>query len=300
MSKYLGNSEELDDTEEILPHGILEDNIASSALLTTIFNGIVGFKPKKSFTSALLQMTKTTDTQCKNISSAILWISRKLHTFLNDVCDAKTFAKYFEVDIIMNEQVSLFISKTEEFLAIVNSGNPASYAYCVDVYTTYLNEGTNLLKTLDQKSFEYKLMVKLLFKLKDMEGKDVNTAELGFDGPVVISFWATWCAPCKRELNAIHELYPDWQEETGVNLVAVSIDDQKTMNSVAVYANGKAWEYLVLMDTNGDFKRAMGVNNVPHTFLVDKDGNIVYSHNNYAAGDEEKLYEEIKKISTKK
>ncbi|MEN9442370.1 MAG: hypothetical protein RLZ33_2447 [Bacteroidota bacterium] len=137
-------------------------------------------------------------------------------------------------------------------------------------------------------------------KLKDMEGKVVNTAELGFDGPVVISFWATWCAPCKRELNAIHELYPDWQEETGVNLVAVSIDDQKTMNSVAVYANGKAWEYLVLMDTNGDFKRAMGVNNVPHTFLVDKDGNIVYSHNNYAAGDEEKLYEEIKKISTKK
>lgn len=181
LSKYLGNSEELDDTEEILPHGILEDNIASSALLTTIFNGIVGFKPKKSFTSALLQMTKTTDTQCKNISSAILWISGKLHTFLNDVCDAKTFAKYFEVDIIMNEQVSLFISKTEEFLAIVNSGNPASYAYCVDVYTTYLNEGTNLLKTLDQKSFEYKLMVKLLFKLKDMEAT-LKTFEMSLSG----------------------------------------------------------------------------------------------------------------------
>lgn len=135
--------------------------------------------------------------------------------------------------------------------------------------------------------------------LKDMEGKTVNTAELGFDGPVVISFWATWCSPCKRELNAIHELYPDWQEETGVNLVAVSIDDQKTMNSVAVYANGKAWDYLVLMDSNADFKRAMGVNNVPHTFLIDKEGNIVYSHNNYSPGDEEKLYEEIKKISAK-
>lgn len=137
-------------------------------------------------------------------------------------------------------------------------------------------------------------------QLKDMNGKSVNTSDLGFDGPVVISFWATWCSPCKRELNTIHELYTDWQEETGVNLVAVSIDDQKTMNSVPVYVNGKGWEYLVLMDPNGDFKRAMGVNNVPHTFLVDSKGNIVYSHNNYAPGDEEKLYEEIKKLAAEK
>lgn len=135
--------------------------------------------------------------------------------------------------------------------------------------------------------------------LTDLEGNKVNTSELGFDGPVVISFWATWCSPCKRELNTIHDLYSDWQEETGVNLVAVSIDDEKTKGSVPMYVNGKAWEYLVLLDPNGDFKRAMGVNNVPHTFLIDKDGNIVYSHNNYAPGDEEHLYEEIKKLAQK-
>jgi len=134
-------------------------------------------------------------------------------------------------------------------------------------------------------------------KLNDMKGNTVNTAELGFKGPVVISFWATWCAPCKKELNTIHDLYTDWQEETGVQLVAVSIDDEKTKSQVPIYVNGRAWDYLVLMDPNGDFKRAMGVNNVPHTFLIDQEGNIVYSHNNYAPGDEEKLYEEIKKLS---
>ncbi len=137
-------------------------------------------------------------------------------------------------------------------------------------------------------------------QLKDMNGKSVNTAQLGFDGPVVISFWATWCSPCKRELNTIQELYEDWQEETGVHLVAVSIDDEKTKNSVPTYVNGKGWEYLVLMDPNGDFKRVMGVNNVPHTFLVDAQGNIVYSHNNYMPGDEDKLYEEIKKVAKPK
>lgn len=136
-------------------------------------------------------------------------------------------------------------------------------------------------------------------KLKDMEGNEVNTGNMGFKGPVVISFWATWCSPCKRELNTIHEVYEDWVKETGVQLVAVSIDDEKTKNSVPVYVNGKAWEYLVLMDPNGDFKRAMGVNNVPHTFLIDQNGNIVYSHNNYAPGDEDKLYEEILKLVKK-
>ncbi|MDR0802114.1 TlpA disulfide reductase family protein [Fluviicola sp.] len=158
-----------------------------------------------------------------------------------------------------------------------------------------------VVSTLSMAQEDHQLIVKQLpsVKLVDMNGKAVNTAELGFKGPVVISFWATWCSPCKRELNTIHELYPDWQEETGVTLVAVSIDDEKTKAQVPVYVDGKGWEYLVLMDPNGDFKRAMGVNNVPHTFLVDQKGNIVYSHNNYAPGDEENLYDEIKKLAHK-
>lgn len=158
-----------------------------------------------------------------------------------------------------------------------------------------------VVSTLSMAQEHEPLVVKQLpsVKLVDMNGKAVNTAEMGFKGPVVISFWATWCSPCKRELNTIHELYTDWQEETGVNLVAVTIDDEKTKAQVPVYVDGKGWEYLVLMDPNGDFKRAMGVNNVPHTFLVDQNGNIVYSHNNYAPGDEDRLYEEIKKLVKK-
>jgi cytochrome c biogenesis protein CcmG/thiol:disulfide interchange protein DsbE len=135
-------------------------------------------------------------------------------------------------------------------------------------------------------------------QLSDLEGNMINTAELGLDGPIIISFWATWCAPCKKELNAINELYKDWQAETGVTLVAVSIDNEKTNRSVPVYVKAKGWNYLVLLDAKGDFKNGMGVVNVPHTFLVNTKGEVVYSHNSYAAGDEAKLFEQIKKLST--
>jgi peroxiredoxin len=134
--------------------------------------------------------------------------------------------------------------------------------------------------------------------IKDMEGKAINTANVSNDGkPIIISFWATWCKPCKLELNTIADEYDDWQEETGVKLVAVSVDDQRTTKTVKPVVNASGWDYDIWLDPNGDFKRAMGVNFVPHTFLLDGQGNIVYSHNNFVPGDEEELYEEILKIS---
>ncbi|MBW7867856.1 MAG: TlpA family protein disulfide reductase [Brumimicrobium sp.] len=138
-------------------------------------------------------------------------------------------------------------------------------------------------------------------QLKDLNGKTINTAKLTNDGkPIIISFWATWCTPCKNELNTIQELYEDWQEETGVKLVAVSVDDQRTASRVTPYVDSRGWEYEILLDPNSDFKRAMGVNNIPHTFLVNGEGKIVYSHNNYAPGDENNLYEHLLKISQEK
>lgn len=134
--------------------------------------------------------------------------------------------------------------------------------------------------------------------VKTMDGKKFNTSEIKNDGkPIIISFWATWCKPCVMELSAIAEKYQDWQTETGVKLYAVSIDDSKSMNRVSPFVNGKGWEYVVLLDANSDFKRAINVINVPHTFLIDASGNVVYQHTTYAEGDEDLLYEKIKKLA---
>ena len=101
----------------------------------------------------------------------------------------------------------------------------------------------------------------------------------------------------KGELNNIAEMYDNWVEETGVKLVAISIDDTRNMAKVAPYVNGKGWEYDVYIDPNGDFKRALGVNNVPHTFLVDGNGKIVWQHNSYSEGDEYELIELVEKLN---
>lgn len=136
-------------------------------------------------------------------------------------------------------------------------------------------------------------------QLKDLNGNTIDTGTLSNDGkPIVICFWATWCSPCKKELNNYAELYEEWQEETGVKIIAVSIDDQRSVSRVAPYVNSVSWDFTVLLDSNKQFAQALGVNNVPHTFLVDGKGNIVWQHNNYAEGDEEELHKELLKLKS--
>jgi thiol-disulfide isomerase/thioredoxin len=134
--------------------------------------------------------------------------------------------------------------------------------------------------------------------IKTMTGEVFNTSGIDNAGkPMIISFFALWCKPCLRELTAINDVYQDWQEETGVKLVAISIDDARSMANVMPTVNGNGWEYEFYCDPNGDFKRAMGVNMIPHVFIVDGNKKVVYQHTSYAEGGENELYEIVKKLA---
>jgi thiol-disulfide isomerase/thioredoxin len=129
--------------------------------------------------------------------------------------------------------------------------------------------------------------------LKTLSGATTTLAEIAaVDDLIVVSLWATWCVPCKNELDAVADVYDDWVSETGVKYYAVSIDDSRTAKRVRPMINGKGWEFEILLDENSDLKRAFGVSTVPYTIII-KSGEIVYKHTGYTPGFEDELYDQI-------
>ena len=134
-------------------------------------------------------------------------------------------------------------------------------------------------------------------KIENQEGKVISTKSLVDGTPMIISFWSTTCKPCIMELNAVNDNLYDWLEEVNMKVVAVSVDDARTVSRARAMTKGQGWDdFVCVYDKNQDFKRAMNVSLTPHTFIVDGKGNIVYSHSGYTPGSEQELFEKIKAL----
>ncbi len=133
-------------------------------------------------------------------------------------------------------------------------------------------------------------------KVQDKRGKAVSTAAwIDDETPFIVSFWSTTCKPCLKELDALSENYDDWNDETQFRVIAVSIDDSRSVARAKALAAGSGWDmFEVFYDVNSDFKRAMNVSMVPHVFVFDKNGKQVYTHTGYKPGDEEELIKIIR------
>ena len=129
--------------------------------------------------------------------------------------------------------------------------------------------------------------------LSDFEGQKTKIFDIIDDGKItIISLWATWCVPCIKELDAINEVYDDWKQELDFKLIAVSVDDSRSVRRAKVLVNGKSWPYEVYLDTNQDFKRALGTSFIPQTLIV-KNRKILYQHTGFQPGDEDYLFEKL-------
>lgn len=138
--------------------------------------------------------------------------------------------------------------------------------------------------------------------LTDIQGNSVKVNALGNEGyPIIVDFFATWCKPCIRELSAIAEVYEDWQKETGVKLIAISIDKAQDANKVKLLVNENEWPYeIILLDKNSELKQALSIQMIPYTMVINGKGKIVYRHYGYTDGEEENLLEIIRDAITDK
>ena len=128
------------------------------------------------------------------------------------------------------------------------------------------------------------------FTLEDLSGDFVELNQEVGEGPILLSFWATWCKPCIEELDEYKKLYNDYKDK-GFKMFAISTDDENTVAKVKPLVKSKGYNFPVLLDTNGDAVRLYYAQSIPYSVILDKDGMIIYSHLGYMKGDEVKVKE---------
>lgn len=134
--------------------------------------------------------------------------------------------------------------------------------------------------------------------------KDVNTGKkIAFNqtfekGKVtVVNFWATWCVPCKKEINNMRKRMDDWKKEADFNYMTVSIDESRAEGLVRSYAKSQGWDFPYYQDANSDLKRSLNFQNVPFTIIVDKTGKVAWMHTGYEQGGELQVFEKVKELA---
>ena len=137
-------------------------------------------------------------------------------------------------------------------------------------------------------------------KVENAQGKIVSVRDLAQGKPLIIAYWSIACKPCIQELNAINDALADWRSEAEVEVIAVSVDDARLKASAKAIASSRGWEFICVYDENQELKRAMNVSLTPQSFVVDAEGNIIYSHSGYTPGSEQELFDKIVALKKKK
>ena len=137
-------------------------------------------------------------------------------------------------------------------------------------------------------------------QVKTLDGGNVNFNKAFEPGKVtLVSFWATWCVPCKKEIKNIRENLATWKSEVDFNYMTVSVDDSRATAQVRAYAKSQGWDFPAYLDPNSDLKRSLNFQNVPFTIIVDKNGKVAFMHSGYEEGGEDELIAKVKELAAK-
>ncbi|WP_323702306.1 thiol-disulfide oxidoreductase ResA [Mammaliicoccus sp. Dog046] len=134
-----------------------------------------------------------------------------------------------------------------------------------------------------------------LFELETVDGKTVNLKDLRGKG-VLINFWGTWCEPCKREMPELERQYQEYKDQ-GIEVVAIHV--RKNPQQIKQYLSSlkETPTFKVVMDNDNLVTDAYGVNPLPTTITVDKNGKIVTKHTGELS--KKQIIEEMEKVKSK-
>jgi peroxiredoxin len=130
------------------------------------------------------------------------------------------------------------------------------------------------------------------FTLATLDGQMMRLSDL-IGRPVVISYWATWCIPCKVELPILEQIYEEYQQQ-GLAVISVNATDQDTLEDVQSMVAELGMTYPVLLDSGKDFASSYGALFFPTTVFIDASG--VIRHIQLGDSSEEKLRTQVKNL----
>ena len=128
-----------------------------------------------------------------------------------------------------------------------------------------------------------------------LDGKQVRLSALLEEGPLLVSFWATWCAPCKKEMIFLEKFHQKYNENS-FRVLAISTDSPKSMSKVKSYIRAKKHTFLVGIDPNQDIAKKMNALLMPTTLILNKDRKVSWYHQGFIPGDEKEIEAQIRAV----
>ncbi|RKZ30074.1 hypothetical protein DRQ36_06740 [bacterium] len=133
------------------------------------------------------------------------------------------------------------------------------------------------------------------FTLAALDGQTITLSEVCSESPVILTFWATWCKPCIKELRKLDEM-EELLENHGVTLLAICEDGPRTRAKVKPFAQKEGWDFVIIMDTGESVKKSAGVADIPELFILSGDREILYHHIGFKPGDEAEYQQKVEEL----
>lgn len=130
------------------------------------------------------------------------------------------------------------------------------------------------------------------FTLKSKSGENVRLQDLR--GQVVmLNFWASWCGPCRQEMPLMEEIYKKY-EKFGFTILAVNVDEDSA--DADRFLDAVPVTFPILYDSESRTSELFGVDAMPTTIMIDRDGNQRFLHRGYKPGYEDDYRKQVKKL----